>query len=957
MQNPKKSDHYGHSNLRRSLGHFVLGKGAGAIIGICWLLLLVRALPASEYGVYVGLVAYLELFNLLSNFGLSPISERFVPQYRASNDEPRLRVLILKIVSIRILLVCLLATAMSLLAAQLSHLLGFSISPQIFALFHLVVAAESIARFIETIFDSLLLQGRSQISLFSRTGIRLSLLLIALAHGEVVDLSYLVGLEATAYGAGVAITLALLWRTQRGLETQGENSVPLAPLFRFAAPIYGSQIIGSLIGIDIVKLLVLKTTGPEASAIFGFCASLAWMLQRYLPSFLLVGMLRPLIVSAATDPNNTGRLQKIVSIILKLNAILIGCALAISLSVGDQLIVMLSGGNFSSGGNYFSIFLLFTLSQTLRTTYGHVALARGCGRAMLLGQLLGASVLLLGILGSLAIGLYAYSIALLLIDLAWFSCVRRGLLSHGGAPVVPWSALFKISTMVALGCLGGAWLDSELPSQLTTTLQVFFVSVLVCLLYMAMGITLQPLSLDERASIKRLLPRKVAGALSYLFTFTLPESMKRHFNVRKIRLWIESNYRSIVIKRLAKQSAIAIRNDKPAHLVLLPPHPQNPFGSRGDQAMALAAISEFRAANPNGKVSFITSPECPEEALESLNVHGIPIWGKHRTSGLDALESATCLAVIGADVMDGYYWPLTVLRALEVCEQGRIRGTSVGVLGFSFNSLPDPYCARALQALNPAIRLFSRDPVSARRFVASIGKDPELVADAAFCLTPRVSEVVTKVEQWIATETCSGRTVVGFNLHLMLLDVNGACDEVTAVKVAAQALSRLISEFNTSIVLIPHDFRGNKNDKTMLLQCLANIPEGLAAHVLLPDSEFLADELKAVAGMCSLVLTGRMHLAIATLGMGMPVAAVAYQDKFEGLFEHFGLPNSHIIQPVQLGDPDAVWMWMKSAFLARHSLAQQVQQKLPKIMELSRMNFSWMQSEQTLMSAPVFEAP
>jgi O-antigen/teichoic acid export membrane protein len=96
MHKTDETNHYGASNLKRSLGHFVIGKSLGGAIGICWLLLLVRSLPAVEYGIYVGFVAYLELFNLLSNLGLSPISERYIPQYRAANDEPHLKKLIFK---------------------------------------------------------------------------------------------------------------------------------------------------------------------------------------------------------------------------------------------------------------------------------------------------------------------------------------------------------------------------------------------------------------------------------------------------------------------------------------------------------------------------------------------------------------------------------------------------------------------------------------------------------------------------------------------------------------------------------------------------------------------------------------------------------------------------------------------------------------------------------------------
>ena len=43
--------------------------------------------------------------------------------------------------------------------------------------------------------------------------------------------------------------------------------------------------------------------------------------------------------------------------------------------------------------------------------------------------------------------------------------------------------------------------------------------------------------------------------------------------------------------------------------------------------------------------------------------------------------------------------------------------------------------------------------------------------------------------------------------------------------------------------------------------------------------------------MVDLVLTGRMHLAIAALGMGTPPLCVAYMDKFEGLFHLFDIAS------------------------------------------------------------------
>jgi polysaccharide pyruvyl transferase WcaK-like protein len=310
------------------------------------------------------------------------------------------------------------------------------------------------------------------------------------------------------------------------------------------------------------------------------------------------------------------------------------------------------------------------------------------------------------------------------------------------------------------------------------------------------------------------------------------------------------------------------------------------------------------------------------------------------------LNVASHFAAIGADVMDGFYWPPTVLRALDMCEQARALGLHVTILGFSFNARPSSYCIRAFRMLNPAIRLLSRDPVSLERFERLTGRRAVLVADTAFCLRPRMTRVVESVGQWARGQSAEGRTVVGFNMHALLLDEEGACSERTLVQVAARAISRLVDDMSVSAILIPHDFRGPRNDQALLAKCADLIPARSRDFVLLPDCEFMADELKALTGSCDLVMTGRMHLAIAALGMGVPIAVVSYQDKFEGLLEHFGLDRSALISPRQLGDFESVWNWMEAALHSRIELAAQVRAKLPGVLDLARRNFLWTSAEE-----------
>ena len=385
-----------------------------------------------------------------------------------------------------------------------------------------------------------------------------------------------------------------------------------------------------------------------------------------------------------------------------------------------------------------------------------------------------------------------------------------------------------------------------------------------------------------------------------------------------------------------------------AHLALLPPHPEKPFGSRGDQAMALAAIVEFRKNNPAGKVSIITSPEGQSE-LELVSaffpdINSLPIWGKRGLvgAGYDSLDSVSSLAVIGADVMDGYYWPLSVLRTLNFCERARSIGVEVGVMGFSFNASPSCFSLWAFNILNPAIRLFCRDAVSLDRVINLTSAKPQLVADAAFSMPERKTQSVIDVECWCNQKRQVGLHVVGFNLHNMLFDVPGVCAESVAVDAVVTALEKFVQQSPAAVLFIPHDYRGAKNDKTILQSIYAKISSECKDRFWIPDAEFLADELKALSRLCDVVLTGRMHLAIAALGSNVPVGAIAYQGKFEGLLKHFDISKQYILQPQQLSDPLAIYDWVTRTYNAYGHIKNNVSNKSQCVINLSKKNFEWM---------------
>jgi polysaccharide pyruvyl transferase WcaK-like protein len=99
-------------------------------------------------------------------------------------------------------------------------------------------------------------------------------------------------------------------------------------------------------------------------------------------------------------------------------------------------------------------------------------------------------------------------------------------------------------------------------------------------------------------------------------------------------------------------------------------------------------------------------------------------------------------------------------------------------------------------------------------------------------------------------------------------------------------------------------------------------------------------EAKRLAGLVDLVVTGRMHLAIAAMGMGTPAIGISYQGKFEGLWQLFGLTD--YVVDARVLDSGQLEKLCVRALLHLDELTRCVVARLPEVLELARRNFaSW----------------
>lgn len=407
----------------------------------------------------------------------------------------------------------------------------------------------------------------------------------------------------------------------------------------------------------------------------------------------------------------------------------------------------------------------------------------------------------------------------------------------------------------------------------------------------------------------------------------------------------QNRWSNLQLRRRWANAATPVRLDPawpPKTVLFVPCDPNNLIGSRGDEAMIAATLSTLAAGGPV-RTFMITGSDKATSLARSLGVEPLQLWRRQDfvQAMIDALAEVRpdAVFVLGADVIDGYYNPQTSMRLLisaDVAARARIPAV---VLGFSFNAKAAPAIRSVLDALHPDVRLNLREAISLERFRAFTTATPRLVADVAFLLQPSPEgPAYVAAAKWVAERRAAGRRVFGFNAHPMLFKKATPEKLENLVGAAANSIRTAHAESDTAWLLLPHDFRGVLGDNTCLEPLAQRLEEDLGADLMHLPGEPKAAELKAVAGLLDGVIAGRMHLAIAALGMGVPAAAMTYQDKFKGLFQHFDLPEWLLLAPEDLDRPGKLGDVVARFVSEAEALRAQVSSKLPDVRNLARKN-------------------
>lgn len=358
--------------------------------------------------------------------------------------------------------------------------------------------------------------------------------------------------------------------------------------------------------------------------------------------------------------------------------------------------------------------------------------------------------------------------------------------------------------------------------------------------------------------------------------------------------------------------------------------------------MVVTVINEARRRNPRCRIGVLCADAPLPPLLHKMNLVPEPIWrGVKFGPFFDIIGNYDAVAVVGADIMDGYYSTSDAMRNWAFADLAARAGLKSFVVGFSFNSTPASALGNMLRDLSPALEINPREEVSRQRFVAASGRHVELAADSAFLLpsTPNGPDQHA-VEEWCVAQRREGRIICAFNTHPMVFKDFDTAKTARLNAAFATAIRGLAQQFSVAFLFIPHDFRDpSRGDAAALAQLHDQVKGDLKERVFFAASEARATELKALVGVSDLLITGRMHLAIAALSNGIPVWAVNSQQKFIGLYQHFGLPDLRIVPEAAL-EPGSLSAFMAEALAEWPAVGEKIRAALPDVKAKAARNFA-----------------
>lgn len=272
------------------------------------------------------------------------------------------------------------------------------------------------------------------------------------------------------------------------------------------------------------------------------------------------------------------------------------------------------------------------------------------------------------------------------------------------------------------------------------------------------------------------------------------------------------------------------------------------------------------------------------------------------------LKKATCVLSIGGDLFTLYaneinassFWILEhTEKILKTGIPIVLWGTSVGPFDLNLHALE-----AFPQILRKLLCILAREPQTVEYLAKlQIRKNVFQVADPAFLMEPIRDD--TDYQNVFS----NNKSIVAINFSpLSIIQSLGQEKLQEASQNQAGIIARITNEYDVNILLVPHvicPWNRNDDDYNYLQVIKQKVPSKFQKRIFLLPPDLGAQKTKGILSKCQVLVTARMHCAIAGVSMFIPTLFLSYSRKAVGMCEYI-YGNREWVLPISANAEDLI---------------------------------------------------
>jgi len=243
------------------------------------------------------------------------------------------------------------------------------------------------------------------------------------------------------------------------------------------------------------------------------------------------------------------------------------------------------------------------------------------------------------------------------------------------------------------------------------------------------------------------------------------------------------------------------------------------------------------------------------------------------------------------------------------------------------------YRALARAVLKRVGLITVREEVSARE-VRAMGLDPIVTADPAFLL-PAVNRA--EAQRLLAAEGVPlNEPLVGVTVRYWPFPghKDGGQRFERYLQTMAQTIDRLTER--AVVVCMPQVIGPGKDDDRIVAERVCKKMKRGKGRVKLIAKDYAPEELKGMIGLMRLFVGTRMHSNLFAASMGVPVVAIGYNWKTEGIMDQVG--QGGYVCDIDRLEAEALWSKIEGAWDRREEISRQLTEKVTGLKKRALLN-------------------